>query len=142
MSFSSKALGIATSIQLPNLAVLSTDESFQDGIGDMNHSPSQSHEKLDSHIDWHFKVFFNCIDCIVVPYVVCDRKDAGMTQSTVEWLSLIGDVSKHALSQPLGRSQRKAKSCRLFLGVLDLRMFCVRLCARRNSLTLLFLWAP
>ena len=31
VSFSSKALGVATSIQLPNLAVLSTDESFQDG---------------------------------------------------------------------------------------------------------------
>ena len=29
VSFVSKALGIATSLQLPNLAVLSTDENFQ-----------------------------------------------------------------------------------------------------------------
>jgi hypothetical protein len=131
VSFSSKALGIATSIQLPNLAVLSTDESFQDGIGD-NHS--QKSEKLDSRFIAVQSLLKNCIDCIVFPYVVCDRKDAGMTQSTVEWLTLIGDVSKHALSQPLGRSQRKAKSCRLFLGVLDLwqDVLCKAVCSQKN----------
>lgn len=34
VSFSSKALGIATSLKLPNLAVLSTDESFQEPVND------------------------------------------------------------------------------------------------------------
>ena len=55
----------------------------------------QSHEKLDSRFI-RFMAFQsllkNCIDCIVFPYVVCDRKDAGMTQSTDEWLTPIGDV--------------------------------------------------
>lgn len=40
--FSSKALGVATSIKLPNLAVLSTDESFQDGNGRCWHHLKQS----------------------------------------------------------------------------------------------------